>query len=327
MNSTQKKELLKNKYVKFLSVAGIILVFSGCASPKILEDRGVIPPPLLTPSGVEVEGGQENALDIPILPDQQISVSEEKVTSSGDELVDFPKVDANEITYVVKKGESFWTISKKFGVGMKELAAYNKMDIKKPLKAGTTLTIPPGGRLLSVEQQQEIAKVKTPSGKETNYTVRPGDSLWVISRRFSSTVNSIANANGISKNSVLKVGQKLYIPNKGAEKSVKAAVVPKKSEPVKKTESKTEPQNGKLTKEDSDLLNDLINSDDKNKAEASNAEAQSVNFLPHTVKDGDTWDTISEMYGVSIDNLKKANPKIASESKLASGTVVNVPEE
>jgi LysM repeat protein len=328
MNSLQKKELLKNRYVKFLSVAGIIIVFSGCASPKILEDRGTVPPPSLAPSGVEVENGQENTLDVPILPNQEISVSEERITPSGDELSDFPKIEANEIHYVVKKGESFWTISKKFGVGMKELAAYNKMDIKKPLKAGTTLTIPPGGKLLSVAQQQEIAKVRTPSGKETNYTVRPGDSLWVISRRFGSTVKSITDANGISKTSVLKVGQKLYIPNKGAEKPVKAAFKPKNVETAKKNEvKKAEPQNSKLTKEDSALLNDLINSDKKSEATASKAETQSVNFLPHTVKDGDSWDTISEMYGVSIDNLKKANPKVASESKLASGTVINVPEE
>ena len=323
----ETNNLLKNKYLKLFTIAGVILVFSGCASPKILEDRGNVPPPSFAPSGIDEGIGSEDTLDVPILPDQEISISEEEI-GDGQSLSDFPQIEAKEIKYVVQKGESFWSISKKFGVGMKELAAFNKMDIKKPLKAGTTLTIPPGGKLLSNEQPNAISTVKTPSGKETNYTVRPGDSLWVISKRFSTSVNSITDANGISKNSVLKVGQKLYIPNKGAEKQINTAPVPKRTETAVKESPMQKPQDSKLTKEDTDLLNDLINSSEGKEETAAKATApQSVNYLPHTVKDGDSWNTISEMYGVSIDNLKKANPKVASESNLASGTVINVPEE
>ena len=321
MNSfQQKKDPLKNKYVKFLSVAGVLLLFSGCASPRILEDRGTIPPPSLAPSGIE-EGSGESFIDVPILPDQKISVSEETIPHSVGELSDFPKIEAKEIQHKVVKGESFWTISKRYGVGMKELASYNHMDIKKPLNAGVLLTIPPGGKLITdATPVKRTATSSSSSGKTSNYTVMPGDSLWVISRKFGTTVDAITNANGISKNSVLKVGQKLFIPNKGTAQPVKTKAVSEKI-------AKPQPQNNKLTKEDADLLNDLINTPTTTETKAPSGEAQSVNFLPHTIKDGDTWNTISEMYGVSIDNLKKANPKVASENNLATGTVINVPEE
>lgn len=54
-----------------------------------------------------------------------------------------------------------------------------------------------------------------PKGYSTNvavpefYKVRSGDSLWVISRRFKTSINEICRLNRISENSVLQVGQPL----------------------------------------------------------------------------------------------------------------------
>ncbi len=45
-----------------------------------------------------------------------------------------------------------------------------------------------------------------------NYVVRSGDTLWSISRKFGTTVNTIKRSNGL-RSSRLKVGQKIYIPN------------------------------------------------------------------------------------------------------------------
>lgn len=43
------------------------------------------------------------------------------------------------------------------------------------------------------------------------YSVRPGDSLWRISRRFKMSINFICRINKISENSVLRVGQPLKL--------------------------------------------------------------------------------------------------------------------
>jgi LysM repeat protein len=44
------------------------------------------------------------------------------------------------------------------------------------------------------------------------YTVKKGDNLWAISKRYNSSLNELYAANDLNKNSVLKVGQQIQIP-------------------------------------------------------------------------------------------------------------------
>lgn len=48
------------------------------------------------------------------------------------------------------------------------------------------------------------------------HEVTKGESLWLIARRHDTTVAALVDANGISTNSILKVGQKLKIPSHGS---------------------------------------------------------------------------------------------------------------
>ena len=51
-----------------------------------------------------------------------------------------------------------------------------------------------------------------PSGPMTSYTVKPGDSLWRISRNSGTTVGAIKAANNMSSDNI-NVGQTLRIPS------------------------------------------------------------------------------------------------------------------
>ena len=82
-----------------------------------------------------------------------------------------------------------------------------------------------------------------------------------------------------------------------------------------------------MSKADNDLLNDLIGNSEETPTKSNTLDISTDNYLPHTIKDGDSWDTISKMYGVSIANLKKANPGIASKKEPMLGSVINIPEE
>ena len=53
----------------------------------------------------------------------------------------------------------------------------------------------------------------TPTAKGGSYIVQRGDSLWKIAQRNGTTISAIANANGISPDSIIRVGQKLIIPS------------------------------------------------------------------------------------------------------------------
>jgi membrane-bound lytic murein transglycosylase D len=52
----------------------------------------------------------------------------------------------------------------------------------------------------------------TPYKFQTRYTVKAGDSLWGIAKRYNITVNSLCRVNNVSKKAVLKIGKILYIP-------------------------------------------------------------------------------------------------------------------
>ena len=100
------------------------------------------------------------------------------------------KYGSEPIRYVVKAGDSFWEISKRFGVGMRELARWNGM--------GTTTTLYPGRELVIYQKQQVAVSQPVRSNEQVrklNYRVRPGESLSLIAAKFNVSVQKILNWN------------------------------------------------------------------------------------------------------------------------------------
>lgn len=72
------------------------------------------------------------------------------------------------------------------------------------------------GLLTSLDDLEPKKPVSTKDSSGINaqesYTVKSGDSLWVIAKRYNIGTMDLANANGISRDATLKVGQKLVVP-------------------------------------------------------------------------------------------------------------------
>lgn len=124
-------------------------------------------------------------------------------------------------TYTVEKGDSLWSISKKNGMTVAELAKANSIPVSTPLKPGRKLIVPgkvgaPPREATSMASSslslpaEKTAMPARPAGEK--YTVQVGESLGVIARKFQVTVGKLAEANNITDPSKVRAGQQLVIP-------------------------------------------------------------------------------------------------------------------
>jgi membrane-bound lytic murein transglycosylase D len=108
--------------------------------------------------------------------------------------------------HVVRRGESLWGIARSNGMSVTTLASINGMGADDVLSAGTKLRL----RGTNAAYSQQVAAV-TSTGDAMTYTVRRGDTLYDIARRFSVSVAQLLNWNGLSKSDALMPGQRLVM--------------------------------------------------------------------------------------------------------------------
>jgi membrane-bound lytic murein transglycosylase D len=112
--------------------------------------------------------------------------------------------EGSKVEHSVRQGESFWSISRRYGVSVRELAAWNAMAPGDTLSVGQQLVIWTTGTTPTAGPAGN-----TTTTRKLHYTVRHGDSLYVIANRFRVTVSDLLRWNSIDKNNILRPGQKL----------------------------------------------------------------------------------------------------------------------
>lgn len=106
-----------------------------------------------------------------------------------------PKENTNVTTYTVKSGDTLYSIAKKYNTTVNAITTLNNLT-SNTLSIGQTLKIP----------------TSTQNVTEQTYTVKSGDTLYSIARKYNTTVSELINRNNL-KTSNLSIGQKLIIPN------------------------------------------------------------------------------------------------------------------
>jgi membrane-bound lytic murein transglycosylase D len=129
-------------------------------------------------------------------------------------------------THVVQSGESLWSISQAYGIGMRNLASWNAMAPGDTLGVGRELVIwtsasaaatasAAAAPVTATAQASLIGSdssagfVATNRMREITYVVRRGDSLSSIARRFKVTVDKLVEWNTGAADKYLQPGQRL----------------------------------------------------------------------------------------------------------------------
>ena len=104
----------------------------------------------------------------------------------------------NDNYYIVKSGDSLWSISKKYGLTVDELKELNDLSNNN----------------LSIGQKLLIKDTSSSDELGVYYTVKSGDTLYGISKEYGLSVDELKSINNLNNNN-LSVGQKLLVSGTG----------------------------------------------------------------------------------------------------------------
>ena len=105
------------------------------------------------------------------------------------------------IEHIIKRGESLWLIARRYDVKINALASWNNMSPKDMLSIGDKL-------VLWTKQPPINNK---PIQRKLNYSVKNGDSLYLIAKKFRVSIAGLARWNNLDQQKILKPNQKLII--------------------------------------------------------------------------------------------------------------------
>ena len=143
-----------------------------------------------------------NTVPVPLLPVLGITPSPipNPVPKAAPTTTTDPSKPSDSTKYTVKKGDTLSAIAKKYNTTVEALLRANP-QITNPnlITAGQVINIP--------------NKTSTPRFNSTEYTVKKGDTLSAIAKKYNTTVDALLKANPqITNPNLIKVGQVIKIP-------------------------------------------------------------------------------------------------------------------
>jgi membrane-bound lytic murein transglycosylase D len=116
--------------------------------------------------------------------------------------------DLERRVHRVRSGESLWSISRKYGMSVSQLARMNHISTKSVLQPGQRLQVAGSGG--GGASATESVRVASADGK-VKYRVKRGDTLSGIARRYAVTVRELQSWNNMGGSTALRAGQSLTI--------------------------------------------------------------------------------------------------------------------
>lgn len=240
-----------------------------------------------------------------------------------------------EKTYEVLPKETLYGIAKQHNITIEDLYKINPDLEKEGLKIGQVINIPQTALedFAVANEPEKTIEVKKPNVSKKNipkenivvapkaeekteiqtegiaYEVLPRESLYSIAKKYGIKVADLQKANPILETKALKAGQKIVIPVKADENS--SLVV---EEVAEKKEAKTKKDTSDSEQVKPTTVSPKIAVDEK-KLETG---------ITREVLPKESFYSIAKQYGITVTELKKANPELGTKS-LKVGQKIIVP--
>ncbi len=123
-----------------------------------------------------------------------------------------PEKRANYVRHKVRTGDTLLALSNRYGVRVNDITRLNRIRNPRALQIGTNLIIP----LNPDHNGRAVAELKDDykRSRKRTYTVRSGDSLWSISRKFDVTQHQLRVWNRLGWSNVIRPGQRLIVSSR-----------------------------------------------------------------------------------------------------------------
>ena len=140
-----------------------------------------------------------------------------------------PDDRANYMRYKVKEGDTLGALSARYNIRVNDIIALNNIRNPRAIRIGTNLVLPlkKGYSSRPIKELQDDY-IRT---QRQVYTVRNGDSLWSISRKYGVSEQQLRVWNRLGWSNVIRPGQRLVVSAKAAPKQARPVPVVKADGP------------------------------------------------------------------------------------------------
>lgn len=166
-----------------------------------------------------------------------------------------PQATAGPPVHIVQQGDTLNSIAPQYGVTAAEIAQANGITLNTILRLGQHLIIPgqepsaapaatteptgAPGATPAVQRTARPTDAPTPTPMPLRHVVAQGDTLGALAVRYDVSAEEIAEANGISLTTVLRLGQELIIPGETVEPTAAPTPTPEATPTASATPSRT----------------------------------------------------------------------------------------
>lgn len=217
-------------------------------------------------------------------------------------------------TIVVNRPVNLRLMAERMNLNYEDFKALNpkfKGEIAPLKDSGLDLRVPPGSKeaALIAARDSAVDRVEyvADQGETELYRIRRGDSLHSIARRYRTTVAYLRDLNDLPKGRKLRVGMKIFVPDR-TPVSQRRTSVARTSTPV---------------------VESILASESRDTGEAPKtpaAELGSGASKFYVVQSGDSLFSIAQRYNTTVAELKKLN-KIRRGRILKVGLKLKLPED